>query len=53
MSKEAQKQRNQTTLGTTLWEQGIRHPLSAGVRRHDWKATHGFRNSTNQGQNRL
>lgn len=30
-------------LERALWEQGIRHPLSAGVRRHEWKAAHGFR----------
>ena len=26
-----------------LWEQGLRQPLSKGVRRHEWKAAHGFR----------
>ena len=26
-----------------LWEQGIRHPLESGQRRHEWKAAHGFR----------
>jgi hypothetical protein len=26
-----------------LWEQGIRHPLAEGIRRHEWKAAHGFR----------
>ena len=26
-----------------LWEQGIRHPLSLGTKRHEWKAAHGFR----------
>jgi hypothetical protein len=26
-----------------LWEQGIRHRLASGVRRHEWKAAHGFR----------
>ena len=26
-----------------LWEQGIRHRLVSGVRRHEWKAAHGFR----------
>ena len=26
-----------------LWEQGLRHPLKAGIRRHEWKAAHGFR----------
>ena len=26
-----------------LWEEGLRHPLSEGVRRHEWKAAHGFR----------
>jgi integrase len=26
-----------------LWEQGIRHTLAAGIRRHEWKAAHGMR----------
>jgi hypothetical protein len=26
-----------------LWEQGIRHTLDLGVRRHEWKAAHGIR----------
>jgi hypothetical protein len=26
-----------------LWEQGLRHPLTNGSRRHEWKAAHGFR----------
>ena len=26
-----------------LWEQGLRHPLTHGNKRHEWKATHGFR----------
>jgi hypothetical protein len=26
-----------------LWEQGLRRPLAKGVRRHEWKAAHGFR----------
>jgi integrase len=26
-----------------LWEQGIRHPLEKGSRRHEWQAAHGFR----------
>jgi integrase len=30
-------------LERALWEQGLRHPLSKGVRRHEWKAAHGFR----------
>ena len=30
-------------LEHALWEQGIRHPLSEGVRRHEWKAAHSFR----------
>jgi hypothetical protein len=30
-------------LERALWEQGIRHPLSEGIRRHEWKAAHGFR----------
>ena len=30
-------------LERALWEQGIRHPLQNGVKRHEWKAAHGFR----------
>jgi integrase len=30
-------------LERALWDQGLRHPLSKGVRRHEWKAAHGFR----------
>jgi hypothetical protein len=30
-------------LERALWEQGVRHPLAEGVRRHEWKAAHGFR----------
>jgi predicted kinase len=30
-------------LERALWEQGIRQPLPNGVRRHEWKAAHGFR----------
>ncbi len=30
-------------LERALWEQGLRHPLVNGVRRHEWKAAHGFR----------
>ena len=30
-------------LERALWEQGIRKPLVAGSRRHEWKAPHGFR----------
>lgn len=26
-----------------LWEQGVREPLKAGERRHEWKVAHGFR----------
>jgi hypothetical protein len=26
-----------------LWEQGIRHTLTSGMKRHQWKAAHGFR----------
>jgi hypothetical protein len=26
-----------------LWEQGLRHPLKKGEKRHEWKAAHGFR----------
>ena len=26
-----------------LWEQGLRKPLAQGIRRHEWKAAHGFR----------
>ncbi|MPZ06065.1 MAG: hypothetical protein GEU26_06545 [Nitrososphaeraceae archaeon] len=30
-------------LERALWEQGIRQSLADGVRRHEWKAAHGFR----------
>ncbi|MGH9977591.1 MAG: hypothetical protein ACRD8Z_17415, partial [Nitrososphaeraceae archaeon] len=30
-------------LERALWEQGIRQPLPDRVRRHEWKAAHGFR----------
>ena len=30
-------------LERALWEQGVRHPLQKGAKRHEWKATHGFR----------
>ncbi len=30
-------------LERALWEQGIRRPLPDRVRRHEWKAAHGFR----------
>jgi hypothetical protein len=30
-------------LDRAIWEQGIRQPLTEGVRRHEWKAAHGFR----------
>jgi hypothetical protein len=30
-------------LERALWEQVIREPLASGVRRHEWKAAHGFR----------
>ena len=30
-------------LERALWEQGLRHPLANGVKRHEWKAAHGFR----------
>jgi hypothetical protein len=30
-------------LERALWEQGIRHPLQNGSKRHEWKAAHGFR----------
>ena len=30
-------------LDRALWEQGLRHPLVNGVRRHEWKVAHGFR----------
>ena len=26
-----------------IWEQGLRKPLQAGAKRHEWKAAHGFR----------
>jgi hypothetical protein len=30
-------------LDRALWEQGIRQPLPAGVKRHEWKGAHGYR----------
>jgi hypothetical protein len=30
-------------LERALWEQGVRHPLQKGSKRHEWKAAHGFR----------
>ncbi|PWU80260.1 MAG: hypothetical protein DLM72_13080 [Candidatus Nitrosopolaris wilkensis] len=30
-------------LERALWEQGLRHPLPDGMKRHEWKAAHGFR----------
>jgi hypothetical protein len=30
-------------LERALWEQGLRHPLGKGVKRHEWKGAHGFR----------
>jgi hypothetical protein len=30
-------------LNRALWEQGIRHTLPEGVRRHEWKGSHGYR----------
>ena len=30
-------------LERALWEQGLRHSLPQGIRRHEWKAAHGFR----------
>jgi integrase len=30
-------------LERSLWEQGLRQPLAEGVKRHEWKAAHGFR----------
>jgi hypothetical protein len=30
-------------LSRVLWEQGIRQALSPGVKRHEWKGTHGYR----------
>lgn len=30
-------------LERALWEQGIRQPLKGGLKRHEWKAAHGFR----------
>ncbi len=30
-------------LERALWEQGVRHPLKNGDKRHEWKAAHGFR----------
>jgi integrase len=30
-------------IDRALWEQGIRHPLKDGERRHEFKTVHGFR----------
>ncbi|MGH9927202.1 MAG: hypothetical protein ACRD5B_17695, partial [Nitrososphaeraceae archaeon] len=30
-------------LNRALWEQGLRHALPEGARRHEWKSAHGFR----------
>jgi hypothetical protein len=30
-------------LERSLWKQGLRQPLASGVKRHEWKAAHGFR----------
>jgi hypothetical protein len=30
-------------LDRALWEQGIRHTLPAGKKRHEWKGAHGYR----------
>ena len=30
-------------LDRALWEQGIRHTLPVGVKRHEWKEAHGYR----------
>jgi hypothetical protein len=30
-------------LDRALWEQGVRHTLSPGVKRHEWKGAHGYR----------
>jgi hypothetical protein len=31
------------SLERAIWEQGIHQPLTEGVKRHEWKAAHGFR----------
>jgi hypothetical protein len=30
-------------LSRALWEQGIRHALAPGLKRHEWKGAHGYR----------
>ena len=30
-------------LERAIWEQGLRHPLRNGMKRHEWKTAHGFR----------
>jgi integrase len=30
-------------INRAIWKQGLRQPLPEGVRRHEWKTTHGFR----------
>ena len=43
MSKKAKSSGIKRLLERALWEQGVRHPLQEGVKRHEWKAAHGFR----------
>ena len=39
-------------LDRALWEQGIRHTLPEGKKRHEWKGAHGYRKFYNLEQNR-
>src|SRR5919112_2974534 len=41
--KKLKSSRIKRLIEHALWEQGIRHRLASGVRRHEWKAAHGFR----------
>jgi hypothetical protein len=38
-----EEEEEERLLERALWEQGVRHPLQNGAKRHEWKAAHGFR----------
>jgi hypothetical protein len=41
--KKLQSSAIKRLINRALWEQGIRHPLENGIRRHEFKTVHGFR----------
>ncbi len=43
MPKQLQSSAIKRLIDRALWEQGIRHPLKNGERRHEFKTVHGFR----------